>query len=804
MSSRTNRLLDAAIDRPRRTIVLVLALVGLALPGLLRLELRTDGHAMIPPRDEAIRFDAAVRDHFDLRDPVAVHYQPQGGELFDPSTLDQLVELSDALAAIEGVGPEHLTSLATEASDRVFPGTLDFRALLDPLPATPADLERLRGDLDAIRLLDGTLVGLDRRSALLVVGVPNLSPERAAHSAERIDLYREILEVVKPFRATSAARSDSAAPPAEISVVGAPVAEFLLGLHVLEDLALLLPLALTVIALVLFAGCRRAWGVMLGLSEVGACLLFVFGVMGWLGIPVYLTTAVLPVILTTLGLADEIHIVWHYQHLLGTARSTNSLTESRAVVRRTLREMARPITLTSITTSLGFLSFTTSPIEPVRVFGVFAAVGIAFCLLWSFTVVPAALALLPAERLRRPQRAILAPRQREFAAWLRRHRAPVLTALALVTLGLGAGTPRLVVQDSWLDGFAAGSAFRLATERVDAQYFGTHQLLVHLDLAAGLAPDELPADIDMPRVGRMGPMLSPSLLRAVDDFEKTLRQRADVGGVLGPASHLRTVKYLWLARRDGDRSLPSHAFDIQMVIDHFDNARGEHLRRRVVDDSLERAVVTLFLRDANYQQAARVIGAVRAAAREHLAPHGVEIGFAGDVAVSQAMIPAIVETQVQSLLLALASALLAVCWLKRSLLYGLAAVAPAIVAVLWVFGLMGWLGIPLGVATSMFCAITLGIGIDYGIHFTDRIERAHAAGITAPIARALGEAGPAIVADTAAVALGFGLLVVSQVPANARLGLLVAAALTAACILTLVGLGAALAGIGPRPDPPPP
>ena len=42
---------------------------------------------------------------------------------------------------------------------------------------------------------------------------------------------------------------------------------------------------------------------------------------------------------------------------------------------------------------------------------------------------------------------------------------------------------------------------------------------------------------------------------------------------------------------------------------------------------------------------------------------------------------------------------------------------PASLAVLWLFGLMGWLGIPLGVATSMFCAITLGIGVDYGQGF---------------------------------------------------------------------------------------
>jgi predicted RND superfamily exporter protein len=162
------------------------------------------------------------------------------------------------------------------------------------------------------------------------------------------------------------------------------------------------------------------------------------------------------------------------------------------------------------------------------------------------------------------------------------------------------------------------------------------------------------------------------------------------------------------------------------------------------------------------------------------------------VAVSQAMIPAIVRTQVTSLLLALAGAFVAVCLLARSLVTGLLAVAPAAVAVLWVFGFMGWAGIPLGVATSMFCAITLGIGVDYAIHFLERRRRRRQEGHPAPVSAAVADAGPAIVADTAAIALGFGLLGISQVPANARLGLLVALALASGCLLTLVGLGALL------------
>ena len=107
--------------------------------------------------------------------------------------------------------------------------------------------------------------------------------------------------------------------------------------------------------------------------------------------------------------------------------------------------------------------------------------------------------------------------------------------------------------------------------------------------------------------------------------------------------------------------------------------------------------------------------AVRGAADRLAAPLGMRLDFAGDIAVSQEMIPAIVSTQVASLVLALLGAWLVSAWLHRSVAIGLLTLLPASLASLWVFGGMGWLGVPLGVATSMYCAITLGIGVDFAI-----------------------------------------------------------------------------------------
>ena len=751
----------------------MVALTLAAAPGLLRLELRTDGKALVLPDDPVVLFDAEVREHFGLDDPIIVFVataHPQG--IYNLETLRIVERLTEALRGIEGVEPDRVMSLATEHRDRVYTGTLEFRPFLDPLPDTPARMAELESDIDAASILTGTLVTADRKATTILVGIPSDSAREPSARMDRAAAYQRIRDAAEPY----ATATD------QILVVGAPAAESLLGSHLIEDMMALVPLCLMVIGVVIGWGCRRIWGPLIGFMEVGACLVWTFGLMGWLGAPVYLTTPILLVVLTTIGLADEIHIFWHYQRLVAGAAAATPPSE---LVTRTLKAMARPVVLTSLTTAIGFLSFVASPIPPVRSFGLFAAVGILFCLFWSLTVVPATLVLLGPEKLRHPHRAGAATWTARWWIPLLRRRRATLTALLAVSLAAAWGLRGLYIQDSWIEGFKPQSSFRVATERVNAELHGTHALIAHL------------------RFDEAGALSDPDLLNAIGDFEAFARAQPGVGGVLGTYSHLTAVAYLWLGRKEGARSIPESPGRVRLLVQRFDDGRGIDRRRQVLDDALQRTVVTIFLKNANYRETVALTAALEGYAQRHLEPLGATLGFAGDVAVSQAMIPAIVRSQVSSLLLAMAGALVCLCLLYRSLRVALYAISPVVVAVLWVFGAMGWSGMPLGVATSMFCAITLGVAVDYAIHFIERFRRARAVGLPQPAEVAVREAGPAIATDTVAVALGFGLLVVSQAPSNARLGMLVAMALVAGLLLTLGGLGAALANTSEQPSPGP-
>ena len=156
--------------------------------------------------------------------------------------------------------------------------------------------------------------------------------------------------------------------------------------------------------------------------------------------------------------------------------------------------------------------------------------------------------------------------------------------------------------------------------------------------------------------------------------------------------------------------------------------------------------------------------------------------------MSQTLVRAIVRSQVGSLLLSALGILVVTALLFRSLRWGLVCMVPAGLAVTVTFAVMGWTGMSLGVATSMFASMVLGIGVDFAIHMVERYRMAvhKTPHRQAAILESLTATGPAVVINAFAVALGFGVLVLSQVPANAELGAITVVSLLSCLAATLL------------------
>ena len=865
----------SAIRRPKQTLAVAALLTLAAAPGVLRLQLRTDGHALIPPHAPEIQYDRTIRHQFDIPDQLVVLVQPhQTNDIFNPGTVQLVRELSAEFLKIPGVTPAHVISLATEPSFRLRPGTIAFQKMLEPPLQSPAELEQLRDDLRRIAMYTGTLVSADGRSTVILVGVPD--------GTERTQFYETIRDLIAAHK-----NADN-----DIAVTGAPAAESLLGVQILEDLGVpagllgtsiqgrtawkmptsahelrvfaarhlgLVPLAALVMMLVFLLCFRNMLAALLPLPGVAATMVFVFGLMGWCHVPLYLTTAVMPVLLTVLSVTNDIYLFNRYFNLLREKPGH----DHKLLLAETFNKLLVPVACTSLTAVVGFLSFGLSPLVPVRAFGIFTGLGALFGLFFSLTVVPALLTLVnPARLLNRRRRNETTPLADWFAhaggVIVRRRGWMIggtLIVLALTPLGLR----KLVVQDSWTNGFDPESEFRRVTQRVNEQFFGMHLLFVAVEAPRTLsgempAADLAPRDLAFPRTltpdaavmmgspirlwvtddpqtvwqshfemvnagdekiftriapgepgGNFWPALAkigrvhfeiaarthllPETIRTLGELASFIRARPDcaVGGVLGPEDYLLTTRFMTRAGDPNARVLPGNGIEVKLLWDYYGLALGQPRLRQLVDTNYTRSLTTVFLKDANFVDTARLMRDIREYEREHLAPLGIKVGFAGDVAVSQALIGGIVTTQLQSLGWSLAGIFL-VAWLFGGVRWGFLCLLPSLLAILIKFAVMGWSGIPLGVATSMFAAMTLGIGVNCAIHLLESFDQMRNAGGSPAetLSRALRLTGPPALINTLAMSLGFGVLMLSQVPANARLGILLVLGLVNCFVASLL------------------
>ena len=148
----------------------------------------------------------------------------------------------------------------------------------------------------------------------------------------------------------------------------------------------------------------------------------------------------------------------------------------------------------------------------------------------------------------------------------------------------------------------------------------------------------------------------------------------------------------------------------------------------------------------------------------------------GMLRVMKKMNDELLASQIRSLFLALGLVLILMIIQFKSIKMGLVVTSPILLTVLINFAVMGYLGVPLDNATMMIASIAIGIGIDYAIHFSSRFktELKERKDELLALDKTLETTGKAIIINALTVALGFIILMWSNMVPMQRFGWLIA------------------------------
>ncbi|HSF40803.1 MAG TPA: MMPL family transporter [Thermoanaerobaculia bacterium] len=749
-----SRLTDVCLARPRATLLAGLLLAVLFASGLPRLELRTDGRALYPSGNRVIQQSEADAEKFRDPDPVVllISAKPGGPPVASVAGLRFLEETDRHLRALPVVEAGSVRSLASLLEPEPGLSSLQHvREYLQELPGNPAEVAALRARVRRHPLGEGLFLSSDGSTAAVYASLAEGMPRPEAVEALEDWIRR---------RAGSAF---------DLRLTGPVVAEVGLGRKVLRDLARMTPFMVLVMALLLY-GCLRTPGAVAAvMTEVLVVLVCVLGAMGHAGVPVTLVTTVLPVVLMVLAVADEIHFLERLQASQGgTAEAARA--SRRAGAEAALREMGRPMVLTSLTTAAGFLAFPASDLVPLRDFGVFAAGGILLAMLSSFTLIPALVVSLPASwwrsaRQRPTARAgsSLSP----FYTWVWRHEAAAFALGAGLLAALLPGSLFLSVQDSWIDNFDRASPVAAADRLYNEKLWGTYRFDIVLESQE-------------PRFFRRA-----EGVRLVHEVSRVASAAPHAAGVVSPLTSLQVLAEL--TGRPGDVSrLPPEDLRTLMALtvllrssldlDHFLSRDAQAVRIRIL------------VKDADYRRGTELREHLRRRLDPLLRGRGVRFHWSGDLPVALEVVRTILTNQLGSIAWSLVGIILILLLVLRRLTHVVVVLAPVLAASGLVLGALGYLGLPLGIASSMFLALAVGSGTDFSLHFFHAYREARAAGAehAAAVGRSLATAGRAVRWNAVVLGLGFLVLTLSSLPPNRVLGLLLAAAMLAAYLMTVL------------------
>lgn len=727
------------------TVLLFHGLVDLR-TGQLRLEVDPSVHRLLPEGDEERRFYDHARELFGSDQFVLLAVQSRSGDVFASDFLTRLQRLTTALEEVEGVHRVLSLSNATHVESR------DEEVYVGPFfenpPETPEALAALREQVKRHPVYGPTLVSEDLRSTAVLVRFDRMS--------DREFVRRGLGEEIGALAAREL-------PNAEVLVTGPAQVKARLSKQILAEMAFILPGVLGLSSLLAALAFRSVRGVVLPQLAIGIALVWTLGALGLSGNPFNLVSNIVPPLVMTLGFAATIHVLSEYYEVLHH-HPARDREENRAAVERVLQEMGLTIAVNGFTTMLGFISLLTSSVTAIREFGIWSTLGVGALTLLCLTSLPAALVLLgPPRRLpRAPGRETSVDRLVDrLARFDVRNRGAIMVASFALLVLCAIGTARIEISTGLVEQFFEDSPIRTTFETVSRRFGGLNTLFVVVE-----------ADED-------GAFARPENLREIEALQAWLARQPDVGHAAS------LVDPMILLNRtladDPGAGLPETEGQARQLL----LFAGDELREGFVDGR-ERAVNVLVRTHLTESAEIREL-LERIEGRLAQLPRRLSGRVTGDAVLLHHTVDDIARGQLESLGTALFTIYLTLAALLTSFRIGFYALLPNVLPLGLFYGVLGLLGVPLNLSTSLIGAITLGIAVDDTVHYFARfaIEARRLGDESAATMHTMRMLVRPVTFTTIAVSLGFLVLTFSELRYQFQFGLLSAFTLASGWLFEL-------------------
>ncbi|QDT06393.1 MMPL family protein [Rubripirellula lacrimiformis] len=652
--------------------------------------------------------------HFSVADLVMVGWEDSD---LDSTSLATVTAILQPLC-IESYDAESDASTIAELSDEAAQWIAAVRLMCDtPTPLHWAQsgtetLDHLMSSTSltresAIKRLQGTLIGPDASQTCLVISLDEAG----------LTKRRFLIPEIRLMAANVIGQT-----PREIAVVGGPFEGAVVDTESIRSIQMFSPPS-AIVAAILCLLCLRS--IPLTASIVAVAVIgegLVLAAVYYTGTPMNAVLIVLPPLVFVLTVSAGIHLSNYYLDIVHEFPEV-SLSDA---AKRAMHAGMAPCALATGTTVIGLSSLMLVRLQPVRVFGGVASIGVTLTLLLLFLILPGAMVLTKPRRSRTQGGSPLPPgsnhgsagglwawrdRLRSKAAqWMRRRLTrpwPMIILFLTVAGGLSIGLGRLESSVNVPRMFLPDSDIRQQYAWFESHIGPT----VNGELLLTFPP--LTEDDD--------PL---QRLSTVARAHSAAIAQDSVGGALSAMTFVPPISSRRSLSAAAQRSV------VRKLIRDPESSLGE---LGFISHNPDREIWRISVRmpqseeDQLGEQIAGLESAVHLAIADAKVP--AKVSFSGGIVIVHKSQEVLLRDLFRSFVAAFGVIAIVMMLMLRSVVGGLIAMIPNLFPTVALFGLMGLIRLPLDIGSVMSASVALGIAVDDTVHLLSRYGSRRARGL---------------------------------------------------------------------------
>ncbi len=702
------------------------------------------------PRYENYREDKAL---FGGLETALIAYDDD--ELFSVAGLERLGELEAQLKAVPGVAGVVSLSQARRPQ-----APLDTRPLVQQLQTGRITSDELKSEILGADLYRGRLISRDGKTVALLVELAATGPREPARAAT-IAHIRQVAERHHP--------------PA--IVAGGPVLMDDVYRHLEQDgvtLGVASSLILTLVIALLFRNMR--W-IVLPLFVVQAALVWTRATLVLSGMQMSMVSSPLVALVTVIGVATVVHVTIRFRE------EREQSAEPPAALRATLIHIVPAIFWTCLTTAAGFAALMACGIAPIQNFGQMMAIGSMFVFVAAVGLTPGIVLLarrFSTDPAHAPgERPLTEALQRTADTVQQRPWHVVLVAMALLAV-CSLGVIRLQVATDFTENF------RQTSPIVKAFHF-------FMDRLEGVNTMDILIDLPEPS--------SPEFEQAIDALRRLqaeLEEEAAIVDTLSMVDLLDFVRGGLLPGVNRERTGPDEPSSAPGWLSQLPSV-SQSMQLQLLSRFVPQQMAGFWNRQNNVARVFVQVRQVAGSAPKRQLVERIESATreafptartAGLYILFIYVVQSLLTDQWITFALSITGIFLMMTLAFRSWRLGIAALLPNAAPIVMVVGTMGWMGLKINTATAMLASVSMGLAIDFSIHYLYRFQQELASGkpFYQAIRAAHGSVGLAMVLANLALVAGFLVLVMSALIPTVHFGILVSVAMLGGLLGNLVVL----------------